>query len=797
MLALDHPPGKQSSGRNIHLRLRLGFAGALLLLVATGLISQYCLKQWMGSSVWVAHTYDVLAELQRLSAAVHIAQRDERGYLLTPDPKLQARFFEAQTQVRSHLSQLRFLTTDNPRQQRRLDILEPLLDRSLAVQESYLASAQESRAKAAVQYAMNADRDEQVMEQIETSFREMRNEEDVLRRNRSGFSVEESLVAAVFAGTGTLLGALLIVFCGFSVNRDLRRREGAEAALRHVQEGLEARVQERTADLSQAMASLKVEMSERQKTETELRQSEQRYRLLFEDSPLPMEIFDPETLAYLAVNKAAQELYGYTAEEFRTMTLQDVRPPEEIPNTLNFLQTVKSVDAYSGTFITRHKSGKVITIEARARTIQFGGRRARLKLVTDITEHKRLERQLHQSQKIEAIGRLAGGIAHDFNNLLTVILGYSNGILATLTEGDPLRRKVSEIQAAGQRAANLTKQLLAFSRKQILKPQVLELNGVVSGISQMLQRLLGEDIQILLHLDAGLGQVQADPTQLEQVLMNLAVNARDAMPDGGQLVIESHNIELDQTTASLQGVPPGRYVVLVVSDTGCGMDEQTKTRVFEPFFTTKEVGKGTGLGLSMVLGVVQQSGGTVTIYSELGIGTTFKIYLPRLDAAVTPRTEPAHSYPLPVAIGATILLVEDEPSLRALAREVLREAGYVVFEATNGKDALRVADTLTSQPALLLSDVVMPEMSGLDLAEKLQNKWPGLAALYTSGYTDHSLLERNTLRQNMPFLQKPYMPASLLEKVAQVLSKHPSTVSIRDEEQNAEQLSLLSERLLV
>ncbi|MBV9406756.1 MAG: response regulator, partial [Acidobacteriaceae bacterium] len=349
--------------------------------------------------------------------------------------------------------------------------------------------------------------------------------------------------------------------------------------------------------------------------------------------------------------------------------------------------------------------------------------------------------------------------------------------------------KVLEIQAAGQRAANLTSQLLALSRKQILKPQVLELNGVVSSISQMLRRLLGEDIQISMHLDAALGQVQADRTQIEQALVNLAVNARDAMPDGGKLVIESHNVELDDKTAVLQGVPPGRYVVLVVSDTGCGMDDKTKARVFEPFFTTKEVGKGTGLGLSMVLGVVQQSGGTVTIYSEVGIGTTIKVYLPRIDAAVPEASETLETQSVTPVHGATILLVEDEPSLRALAREILREAGYSVVEASNGKEALRAAETFSSPPDLLLTDVVMPEMSGLELSHHLQRKWHNLAVIYTSGYTDHALLERNALRQDMPFLQKPYSPSSLLEQVAAVLQhKRPTVLIVEDDKHVRDQL---------
>jgi CheY-like chemotaxis protein len=308
----------------------------------------------------------------------------------------------------------------------------------------------------------------------------------------------------------------------------------------------------------------------------------------------------------------------------------------------------------------------------------------------------------------------------------------------------------------------------------------------------MLRRLLGEDIHFSLHLDASLGQVQADPTQLEQVLVNLAVNSRDAMPHGGQLVIESHNSELDEHTAALQGVPAGRYVVVVVSDTGCGMDEATRSRVFEPFFTTKEVGKGTGLGLSMVLGVVQQSGGTVTIYSEPGIGTTFKIYLPRLDGVPAEKAIEETKPHSPQAVnGATILLVEDEPSLRALARSVLRQAGYKVCEAGNGKEALHVAEQLPGPPDLLLTDVVMPEMSGLELAERLEEKWPHLAVIYTSGYTDHALLERNALRQDMPFLQKPYMPGTMLAQVAATLEKN-GTLPTPAQEPNAENLASLA-----
>lgn len=571
-----------------------------------------------------------------------------------------------------------------------------------------------------------------------------------------------------------LIAWLLIVIL---ISRIAKSRKRVEEVLRNANEELEVKVRSRTADLSKSAASLEAEVLKHQQTEGQLRHSEQRYRLLFEDSPLAMAVLDTGTLAFLAVNATAENLYGYTREELLQMTLPDTWPSKEAPPVKEGLDANHSDYAYTGEFITQRKDGKLLNLEVKIRSIDFGGRKAQLALLTDVTENKRLESLLRQSQKMEAIGNLAGGIAHDFNNLLTVILGYSDSILHKLGDTDPLREKITEIHAAGKRAANLTSQLLAFSRKQILKPQILELNHVVSNISRMLGRLVGEDIRISLRLDADLGQIQADPGQLEQVLVNLAVNARDAMPTGGQFVIETHNIHLDDHAAVLEGVQPGSYVVLIVSDTGCGMDEQTKSRVFEPFFTTKEVGKGTGLGLSMVFGVVKQSGGTVTIYSEVGIGTTFKIYLPRTDKpAVQDEEIKEPSYTPSVGNGATILLVEDEPSLRRLALAVLQEGGYHVVEASNGKEALQIAEHLASEPALLLTDVVMPEMSGMTLAEELHHKWPGLVVLYTSGYTDHALLQRNALRQDMPFLQKPYMPGSLLEQVAAVLETKPRPV---------------------
>jgi PAS domain S-box-containing protein len=732
---------------SIRVKLCLGLVCALLLLVGIGLTSERQMQRSLNDFIWVTHTHDVLLEVERLSAALGRAESNERGYLLIGDEELDAAFHDAQHQVMGRFTLLRALTADNPRQQRRLNYLRPLLTRVLAVLEGAIAERQKNGKEVALVSSLVFGASQQPNRQIERVIEEMRTEEQELREGRVRASHVSSQTTHALIDLGTVLAVILVLLSALVVGRDLKRREEAEIALLEIQQGLETRVRERTVDLSDMAA---------------------RYRLLFEDSPLPMVVFDVETLYFLAVNAAAHDLYGYTREEFLAMTLRDTQPPGEGPVLMEVLNTIEAADAYKTTFVSQRKDGRLLTIEARVRTIDFAGRRAQLALITDITEQKRLEAQLRQSQKMEAIGRLAGGIAHDFNNLLTVILGYSDLILRKLSDNHPLRVKVSQIQAAGQRAANLTSQLLAFSRKQILNPQILDLNTVVSDISQMLRRLLGEDIEILLHLDPDLGQVRADPTQLEQVLVNLAVNARDAMPHGGQLVIETHNRELDQHSALLAGVPPGRYVVLEASDTGCGMDEATQVRVFEPFFTTKDVGKGTGLGLSTVLGIVQQSGGTVTVYSELGRGTTFKVYLPRLDGSGEgEKTKQAKS--VGYTSGGTILLVEDEDGVRTWAAEVLRDAGCAVLEASNGREALQVAEDCPQAPALLLTDVVMPGMGGPELAQNLRDKWPDLPVVYASGYTEHALLGRSVLHQDMPFLQKPYTADALLEQVHTLL----------------------------
>jgi signal transduction histidine kinase len=379
------------------------------------------------------------------------------------------------------------------------------------------------------------------------------------------------------------------------------------------------------------------------------------------------------------------------------------------------------------------------------------------------------EEGLRQAQRMEAVGQLAGGVAHDFNNMMSVVIGFSEFVLAHLDETHPQRAHVEEILHAGKRASTMTQQLLAFSRKQVLEPKVFDLNTVVGGIESMLQRLIGEDIELVSVVEGALDPIEADPGQLEQVLMNLVINARDAMPEGGRLTIETANVELDEESAARHlDVVPGPYVMLRVSDTGVGMDAETLHQIFEPFFTTKEEGKGTGLGLATVFGIVKQSGGDIHVYSERGRGTTFKIYLPRTEAQVE-RVEPVVVSAKPARGSETILLVEDEELVRSLERKVLEEGGYTVLEALTSNHALELSEQHDGVIDLLLTDVVMPQLSGRELADLLAPQRPEMRILYASGYTADAITRHGVLEPGIAFLPKPLTPTSLLRKVREVL----------------------------
>jgi PAS domain S-box-containing protein len=471
-------------------------------------------------------------------------------------------------------------------------------------------------------------------------------------------------------------------------------------------------------------------------------------------------------------NKSAERRYGWTAVEAVGRSARELLC-DDLADLEVATATTLARGEWVGELREKHKDGSPVVVEGRWSLVRDddGVPRSILAVNTDLTERKKLKRtedQLRQAQKMEAVGSLAGGVAHDFNNLLSVILSYTDLILEDLRPTDPFAADLEEVKKAGLRATELTRQLLAFSRNQILQPVALDLNHVVAGVTKMLGRLLGEDIELTVSMAADASRIFADAGQVEQVLMNLVVNARDAMPLGGNLTIETASVELDASyTAAHVGVRAGPYVMLAVSDNGHGMDDATQARIFEPFFTTKDKSKGTGLGLSTVFGIVQQSGGHIAVYSEPGVGTTFKVYLPQSDRVIA---TPTLSAPASSLRGKeTILLVEDEEQVRTIIRTILRRQGYHVLEAQNGGEAFLVCEQFKAKIHLLLTDVVMPRMSGRQLAERLAAVRPEMKILYISGYTENTIVHHGVLDAGIEFLAKPIMPEALLRKVRAVL----------------------------
>jgi PAS domain S-box-containing protein len=684
-----------------------------------------------------------------------------------------------------------------------------------------------------------------------------------------------------------------------ALNRELRQRIIELEAQSQEAQLLAGELEEQAAELEAANEEIAGALREAERAHEAARSSEARYRLLFDANPLPAWVYDRDTLRFLAVNQSAVREYGYSEEELLSLTLADIRPPEDV-------QALRDAVAASGDGLHRasgwrhrRKDGTLLDVEIVSHAIEFDGHRnaeliivldvtdrlraeaklrdqadvlravvddsplgvivldidllisrwnpsaerifgwsadevlgksygvvipeerrdehARMRadsiagkvimnvesqrrrkdgslvdvsisvaalrhadggvrgfavVLADITERLRLEARLRQTEKMEAVGQLAGGVAHDFNNLLTVITSYSGLLMEELPEGSQLQADVQQIGGAAKRAASLTRQLLAFSRQQVLRPQLLTLNSVVGGLEKLLRRLVREDIEITTTLDCDAGLVEADPGQLEQMIINLVVNARDAMPHGGTLTIRTANAELDDSYVELHteaAVVPGRYVKLSVTDTGIGMTPEVRRRIFDPFFTTKAPGAGTGLGLATVYGIVKQSGGYIWVYSEPGHGAAFEIYLPhagdaRKDGAPEARTATGR-----LEGNETLLLVEDDTPLRSVACRALRAYGYMVLDAANGREALALCAEHDGPIDAVVTDLVMPEMGGGELSDRIVARRPGIKVLLMSGYARDEVERRNIARSGAAFIEKPFAAETLAAKVREVL----------------------------
>jgi len=528
------------------------------------------------------------------------------------------------------------------------------------------------------------------------------------------------------------------------------------------------------------------DITERKRAEEALRRSQEKYRDIFDFAPVGI-YQSMRDGSLLTANATLAKMLGH--DSVKELLLRNLNEIYFDPAERNALISYFEPRGMAGSIAVRwkRKDGSPIWVELDVHVVKDEEGRTRYfeGFVHDITERKRaeeekrnLQEQLAQSQKIEAVGQLAGGIAHDFNNLLTAIGGYSELLLEDLPLTDPRRAHAEEIRKAGERAASLTRQLLAYSRRQVLEPKVLDLNAVVSDLGKILRRLIGENIELRIRPVSGLWRVKADPGQIEQAILNLAINARDAMPEGGKLTIETANVDLDEAYAlSHASVLPGAYAMVAVSDSGSGMSTEVRKRVFEPFFTTKEQGKGTGLGLSTTYGIVKQSGGCIWCYSEPGHGTTFKIYLPGVEETAAKEAPPAVSPPLRPG-EETILLVEDEPEVRSLVQKVLKTRGYTVMPAANAEEALLVSQQFSGEIALMVSDVVMPGMSGRQLAGRLVMSRPEMKVLFISGYTDDAIVHHGILDPGTAFLQKPFTPQTLARKVREVLDAAPEVLKV-------------------
>jgi len=758
---------------------------------------------------WVKHSLEVRSQVQIVHTRLEEAETGVLGYLLTRDPEWLTPFVKAQEQLPQILKHLETMVADNRAQSRRVRRISELVSRRFESLRWLPTSV--APGKTGSDPALLASKT--ALENIRRLVAETRDEEDRLLEERqmharAVWKRGYLIIAAglVLAPIGGIL-ALLVFTNGVvrrirvlaenaqrfargkpvtpvaSGNDEIGRLERSladaaallarrERQLVHSRDDLEVRVKERTAELAEANRALTAEVSERTRAQDEVADTNRRLKSIIDASPLAIIRLDLQGTVQ-GWNPAAEAIFGWTEQEVVGKLLPTV--PDDESESFNELLAGSARGEVLTGYETRRrrKDGKLVNIRLWTAPVRNarGEIRGKIGIAADFTEQRLLEQQLVRAQKMEAIGKLAGGVAHDFNNVITIVTGYGQMLLEQVHDNTEMREEAQAILNAADRAAALAGQLLAFSRRQVIQPRVIDLNGLVRDFQRMLARVIGEDVELKTVLRPDLQPVEVDPGQMEQVLMNLVVNARDAMPGGGRITIETDHVELDEHYVRTHtGVTPGHYVLLAVSDTGEGMSADVRAHLFEPFFTTKERGRGTGLGLSTVYGIVKQHNGDIWVYSEPGRGSTFKVYVPRAGVHAAPERPVGEAKP---STGQeTVLLVEDEPVVRKLACEVLKARGYSVLEAESGLRALEIGEGFGGRIDLLVTDIVMPKMSGRDLAEALVLLRPGLKVLFVSGYTDRTVVDHGVLEPGSDFLQKPFSPDALARKVRQVLDDH-------------------------
>jgi PAS domain S-box-containing protein len=748
-------------------------------------------QQNKDAQTWVEHSFEVRAAVREAMLVLANAETGLRGYLLTKRDSDLETYLAARQQLPQPVQTLGRLVVDNPLEIERLRTVQALLSQAEQSME-VLASQQEPGQRLA-----QIESDGANLRALRGELTAMQNAEERLLKDRSATKqrTESQLEATILGGgilglLGGLIGALLFttgiagrvrqveedahkVAVGIPVTSEVTgndeiaslaatlkdtskflTKQGEE--LRAVHEELERRVDLRTAELRAA--------------NEELRNANEVRQAVMRSSPLAIWALDREG-SVMFWNPAAERIFGWTEQEVIHRPLPNI-PEDQLEEHREWLERFLGGESLAGVERSRlRKDGSRIDVSIWTAPLRDARGRisGTITIDSDITQRRVLEEQFRQSQKLEAIGRLAGGVAHDFNNLLTVIMGYVEMLILEARDRPELVSYAEEVQYAASRASALTAQLLAFSRRQISQPRVLDLNEVVTHSMKLLRRVIGEDIEIATHLDRQLEKVKLDPIHIDQVIMNLVVNARDAMGQGGRLTIETANVMLDENYSGRHlGVAPGPYAMLAISDTGSGMSDETKSRLFEPFFTTKEAGKGTGLGLSIVYGIVKQNGGEIMVYSELGKGTTFKIYLPM---AQTPAELAAAEQRAQQMRGnETVLVCEDEGGIRKLVIAMLTKQGYRVLEAEKPQGAIGMLRDPGATIHLLLTDIVMPQINGFELARMARELRTGIRVLYMSGYTDNHVNANWTVDPETPFLHKPFTATTLAHKVREALT---------------------------